>query len=142
MTGRTKDAVGCVITDDQGRVLLVHQTYGPRKWALPGGVVEDGEAAWSAVIREVHEELGLVVEPALRGLYHLAHRDAYIFVFVAHRVTGHPVPDGAEIDRFDFFAMDSLPAPLSTFTRERIVDAVSAAPGVLMRTQRIEDYRV
>ncbi|MEA2673920.1 MAG: hypothetical protein QOI92_1112, partial [Chloroflexota bacterium] len=35
-------AVGaaCAIFDDQGRVLLVHHTYGRLNWEIPGGLVE------------------------------------------------------------------------------------------------------
>ncbi len=142
MTGRTRDAAGCVIRDAQGRLLLVHQAYGPKKWTLPGGVVEDGESAWAAVVREVREELGIEVRPTLRGLYHLAHRDAYVFIFTGELVAGAPHPDGSEIAECGYFPPDGLPVPLSTFTRERIADAVSTATGVIMKTQHIRDYRV
>ncbi|MEV7796560.1 NUDIX hydrolase [Streptomyces sp. NPDC087512] len=49
-----------VITDEVGRVLLVHPTY--RKdgsWLLPGGVVEPGEHPHITCRREITEELGL-----------------------------------------------------------------------------------
>ncbi|MFJ5292856.1 NUDIX domain-containing protein [Streptomyces sp. NPDC088348] len=49
-----------IITDQVGRVLLVHPTY--RKddsWLLPGGVVEPGEHPHLACLREITEELGL-----------------------------------------------------------------------------------
>ncbi|WP_075779862.1 NUDIX hydrolase, partial [Streptomyces acidiscabies] len=49
-----------IITDESGRVLLVHPTY--RKdgsWLLPGGVVEPGEHPHVTCRREITEELGL-----------------------------------------------------------------------------------
>ncbi|MFD4479503.1 NUDIX domain-containing protein [Streptomyces sp. NPDC058471] len=49
-----------IVTDQVGRVLLVHPTY--RKddsWLLPGGVVEPGEHPHVACRREITEELGL-----------------------------------------------------------------------------------
>ncbi|MFH9612934.1 NUDIX domain-containing protein [Streptomyces pratensis] len=49
-----------IITDEVGRVLLVHPTY--RKddsWLLPGGVVEPGEHPHVTCRREITEELGL-----------------------------------------------------------------------------------
>ncbi|MFB7652967.1 MULTISPECIES: NUDIX domain-containing protein [unclassified Streptomyces] len=49
-----------IITDEVGRVLLVHPTY--RKddsWLLPGGVVEPGEHPHITCRREITEELGL-----------------------------------------------------------------------------------
>ncbi|MEO6504588.1 MAG: NUDIX domain-containing protein [Terrimesophilobacter sp.] len=56
-------AVGAVITDSQGRVLLVLRGNDPQKdrWSLPGGSVEPGEALIDAVEREVLEETGLHV---------------------------------------------------------------------------------
>ena len=56
--------VGAVVVDG-GRVLLVRRGTEPLKgeWSLPGGLVEVGEPLSVAVIREVREETGLIVEP-------------------------------------------------------------------------------
>ncbi|MER6723470.1 NUDIX hydrolase [Streptomyces halstedii] len=49
-----------VITDEVGRVLLVHPTYRQDdSWLLPGGVVESGEHPHVTCRREITEELGL-----------------------------------------------------------------------------------
>lgn len=55
--------VGAVITDPDGRFLLVKRANAPAKgtWSLPGGRVEDGESDEQAVVREVAEETGLDV---------------------------------------------------------------------------------
>jgi ADP-ribose pyrophosphatase YjhB (NUDIX family) len=57
--------VGAVITDDTGRLLLVKRGHEPEagRWSLPGGRVKPGESDWHALVREVHEETGLRVEP-------------------------------------------------------------------------------
>jgi 8-oxo-dGTP diphosphatase len=51
-------AVGAVVVDPAGRVLLVLRGRPPRAgaWTLPGGRVEPGETLAQAVVREVHEE--------------------------------------------------------------------------------------
>lgn len=49
-----------VLRDRDDRVLLCELVYKP-DWDLPGGVVEPGESPRDAVVREVHEELGLDV---------------------------------------------------------------------------------
>ncbi len=56
--------VGAVIVDE-GRVLLVRRGTEPLKghWSLPGGLLELGEGLLDAVVREVREETGLIVEP-------------------------------------------------------------------------------
>jgi 8-oxo-dGTP diphosphatase len=58
--------VGAIITDDAGRLLLVQRGHEPEagRWSLPGGRVKPGESDAQAVVREVHEETGLWVEPA------------------------------------------------------------------------------
>ncbi|MER7937707.1 MULTISPECIES: NUDIX hydrolase [unclassified Streptomyces] len=49
-----------IITDEAGRILLVHPTYREDdSWLLPGGVVEPGEHPHVTCRREITEELGL-----------------------------------------------------------------------------------
>ena len=57
-------AVGAVVVDDQGRVLLVLRGHEPEpgRWTIPGGKVEQGESLAQALVREVREETGLDVE--------------------------------------------------------------------------------
>lgn len=47
-----------VVTDEQGRLLLVHKTEN-HLWALPGGGVDVGESVAQAAVREVEEETGM-----------------------------------------------------------------------------------
>jgi len=56
--------VGAVVVN-RGRVLLVQRGTEPAKgkWSLPGGLIEVGELLSDAIVREVREETGLVVEP-------------------------------------------------------------------------------
>ncbi|RJK94823.1 NUDIX domain-containing protein [Vallicoccus soli] len=55
--------VGLLVED--GRVLLALRSRArrahPGRWALPGGHVEPGEAPGAALVRELHEELGITV---------------------------------------------------------------------------------
>jgi 8-oxo-dGTP diphosphatase len=56
--------VGGVVVRD-GRALLVRRGKPPLygRWTVPGGTVELGETLEEAVVREIHEETGLRVEP-------------------------------------------------------------------------------
>jgi 8-oxo-dGTP diphosphatase len=56
-------AVGAVVFDSQGRLLLIRRGKPPRygSWSLPGGRIRPGESARAAVEREVLEETGLIV---------------------------------------------------------------------------------
>lgn len=59
---RKRMGAAVLFHDDAGRVLLVAPTY-KEDWLLPGGAVEAGESPYEAAVREVEEELGLVVRP-------------------------------------------------------------------------------
>ncbi|WP_371155743.1 (deoxy)nucleoside triphosphate pyrophosphohydrolase [Jannaschia sp. 2305UL9-9] len=50
------------LIDPEGRVLLAQRPEGKSMaglWEFPGGKVEDGETPEAALIRELHEELGI-----------------------------------------------------------------------------------
>jgi ADP-ribose pyrophosphatase YjhB (NUDIX family) len=57
--------VGAIISDRDGRLLLVKRGHDPGRglWSIPGGRVEDGESDADALVREVREETGLIVMP-------------------------------------------------------------------------------
>jgi mutator protein MutT len=54
-------AVGAVVVDPDGRILLVRRGRAPAAgtWTLPGGRVEAGESPEAAIVRELHEETAL-----------------------------------------------------------------------------------
>jgi 8-oxo-dGTP diphosphatase len=57
----------CALVDPDGRVLIAQRPPGKAMaglWELPGGKVEDGERPEDALIRELEEELGIVVNEA------------------------------------------------------------------------------
>ena len=61
MSGRPQVAVGAILTDAEGRVLLIKRGHQPNqgKWSVPGGRVESGEKLEQALLRELHAETGL-----------------------------------------------------------------------------------
>ncbi len=89
----------CALFND-GQVLLVRHTYGPREWELPGGGLRRGEDALSGVRREVREELGIEIGAARSlGTGHgegrfAASQVSYFSAEVPNRVV---VPDPVEI---------------------------------------------
>ena len=96
MSGRRIECVGAVVTDPDGRLLLVLRGREPGAglWSIPGGKVEPGESLVEAVRREVVEEtaldvavgeyVGTVERPALDG-----------DVFVIHDYRAAPAPGAA-----------------------------------------------
>ncbi len=57
-------AVTAIVYDDAGRVLLIERGRPPGVglWSVPGGRLELGEPIAAAVVREVAEETGLIIE--------------------------------------------------------------------------------
>ncbi len=131
------------IFDHQGRVLLVHQTYGQRVWSFPGGRAESGEAPWSAAIREVKEETGLDVEIVrLASVYYFSDRDGLGFHFLCRVVGGALQVDGREISEAAFFDPEHLPVPMMQPGRQRLVDILANCDQPFLRVyDRVETIR-
>ena len=67
----------CALIDADGRVLLAQRPEGKPMaglWEFPGGKVEAGERPEETLIRELREELGIIVrEPCLAPLTFASH---------------------------------------------------------------------
>jgi ADP-ribose pyrophosphatase YjhB (NUDIX family) len=61
----SEPTVGALVTDDEGRLLLVRRARDPYggTWDVPGGFLDEGEAPLDALRRELREETGLEIEP-------------------------------------------------------------------------------
>lgn len=113
----------------EGKIMLVRHTY-VGGWQLPGGGVELGEDAETAMTREVREEAAILIgaPPRLHGVFHnraVSGRD-HVLVYVVDRfdVLGPKVPD-REIAEARFFPLDDLPAATTPGTRRRLHEIAS-----------------
>src|SRR5271168_365189 len=82
MAVRRIPCVGAVITDRDGRLLLIKRGHAPGAglWSLPGGRIEPGETDAEALVREMREETGLLVEAgALIGAVRRSAGDGDVF---------------------------------------------------------------
>lgn len=113
-----------VLIEREGRVLLGQRGEGtrePGKWSFPAGFVDRGEVVEAAAIREVREEVGLVIELGdLFGLYSEEGEDVVLAVFAAARAEGEPVA-AEDLVAVGWFAADDLPELAFDHDR-RIID--------------------
>jgi ADP-ribose pyrophosphatase YjhB (NUDIX family) len=126
-------AAGALITDPDGRVLLVKPNY-RELWSPPGGICEFGEPPQAGCRREVAEEIGLAV-PVGRLLltdwgrpFGDRARPMMHFIF-----DGGTLADGSgitvqeeELDGFRFTATTELPDYLPSYGLARVTAAISA----------------
>ncbi|MBV9386425.1 MAG: NUDIX domain-containing protein [Chroococcidiopsidaceae cyanobacterium CP_BM_ER_R8_30] len=125
-------SVFAIIRDDAGRVLLSRRT--DNGWFnLPGGKVEPGESVVEALIREVWEETGLIVQvDGLIGLYTKRKKLGFTVTFGARIVAGRLRPSD-EADRHEWVAPSRL-NQLKVLPRhlERTHDALRNASSVIL----------
>jgi 8-oxo-dGTP diphosphatase len=117
MSDRTRDirnttgVGGLVVRGDE--VLVVRMTYGPSqgRYMLPGGLLDPGETADAAVVREVREETGIDARPrgiiGVRSRYTERGTDTYL-IWQMDYLSGDPNGDGREIEHARFMTFDEI----------------------------------
>lgn len=134
--GRPQVAVGAVLLDGEGRVLLIQRGQMPAqgRWTIPGGRVEFGETLAVALLRELRAETGLSgrVGPLCEVFEYLDAR--YHYVILDYLVTEPSGELRAGEDAADarFFTLDeiaALPTTDGLLAVLRRAIARAAAPG-------------
>jgi 8-oxo-dGTP pyrophosphatase MutT (NUDIX family) len=139
--------IGCgAIVEDRDRRLLLQRRRDSGLWAIPGGLVEPGEAIVETVRREVLEETGRRLgELALFGVY--SGPEGYAGypngdkVFSVQLVLRTVLPDprlrptAEEALDHRFFARADFPTPEEMHRHQRriLADWLSEAPGPFLR---------
>lgn len=109
----------CVVSDGDGRVLLVRRGNEPFKgcWALPGGFMEMDETIEQCVVRELREETGLhatVEMLRLVGVFSVPGRDPRGRTVTAAYALSLPdavskAKAGDDAAALDWFPLSALP---------------------------------
>ena len=112
-----------VAIDSAGRVLLVKHTY-LHGWWLPGGGVERGQTCEDALIRELREEAGLIIEgrPALISVHSNERffRGDHVLVYRIDRFSLTDRTSHGEIEAIGWFDPAALPEDTHRATRARL----------------------
>ncbi len=95
-----RGAIG--ILERPNEVLLIRRASNIPKggrWCFPGGHLERGETSRHAVIRELHEELGLIVQPVSRlGLIRVEDSGHVLAVWRVIQISGSLIAAPHEIE--------------------------------------------
>ena len=103
---------GAVVRD--GRLLLVHHTYGAKKWQIPGGYAKFHECVHESVVREVYEETGIRAQ--VDGMLGIRHRvnerdnSTYLIFKMTPLDLHDPIPDDREVDGARYFTLSEIEA--------------------------------
>lgn len=103
--------VRCIVVNN-GRILLIKNTYNNRGWDLPGGGVHRQERLDLAAKREVFEETGIRLSE-VRQIAQFENREEYkqdqVNVFVGFTEEEELNIDPGEIAAAQWFALEQLP---------------------------------
>ena len=117
-----KVAVGAVVGDDQGRLLLI-QRSDSGMWLYPTGWADVGYSASEVAVKEVREETGIICEvvrpigivDGLRAGF--SRVPLYSLVFLCRAVGGELAHHPQECLDVGWFTRDDLPSPIIGFDR-------------------------
>lgn len=116
-----------VAVDADGKVLLVRHTY-LHGWWLPGGGVERGQACEEALVREMREEAGVIVEgrPVLVSVHSNERffRGDHVLVYRIDRFSLTERTSHGEIAEIGWFDPASLPEDTHRATRTRLAEGL------------------
>lgn len=132
-----KVAVGVLVHDGAGRLLLVKRNHDPAAgaWAFPSGYVDAGEVLEEAAVREVWEETG--VDVRLDRLLGAWSEPGETVVFLAYAGThvGGVATAGPEAEEVRWFEISALP-PLAFTHDDEIIQACHHGAGAPVQHHR------
>jgi ADP-ribose pyrophosphatase YjhB (NUDIX family) len=122
--GRTEGA-HVLVTDREGRVLVVRTTYLGPGWMLPGGRVERSETPHQAAVREAREETGIDVTVDRLVLVDAHRRRNVSFVYIGRPVGGELAPQFGEIAEVGWLDREEIAA--TSWRLHRLLERIAAA---------------
>ena len=112
---------GAVIFNDRRQVLLLkHRFRAGSGWGLPGGFLERGEQPIEALRRELREEIGLEVDDVEVFAARSFSKPKQVEVLFRARANAEVKSLTIEVERAEWFGLDSLPEGLPRDQRDYI----------------------
>jgi len=117
---RPKTSGAKCVVEHNGKILLIRNNYGKKKWNLPGGGIRKNEDPKNAIKREVKEETGLDIYD-IKFLGDFVSEVEYIkdrvYCFSAKTNTDKLNLHKYEIIEGDWFSLQDIPEPLGIVAR-------------------------
>ncbi|HYT10487.1 MAG TPA: NUDIX hydrolase [Mycobacteriales bacterium] len=135
-------ATAAIISDPEGRILLVQHASGQRRWGLPGARLGPAELPVEAIVREVRRETGLETRVVdLLGLYHLSGGldgdeeelpDVLTYAFRCEMITDEAVLNGrGRICDLGWYTPVDVPNPVTVTAHAALDDCGAGRAGVV-----------
>jgi len=124
MHARFTVTAGALIFNDAGEVLLLkHRFRAGSGWGLPGGFLEAGEQPVDALRRELREEIGLEVHDVELFSVRSFKRPKQVEILFRCRANGSIAPRTMEVEKGEWFSLQSLPDGLPRDQRRLVEEA-------------------
>lgn len=143
MDTRIHVAVGVIYNLNKDKVLITKRTAKQHLaglWEFPGGKAEKDEDAFSALSRELYEELGIVVESAKRFttvLYDYPDKNVFLDVWKVHEWSGKPT--SREDQELSWSSIDSLKSYKFPEANQHIIQSLSLSKVYLISQESYDD---
>lgn len=126
-------AIAIILTTDRQEVLLIKRRDVP-VWVLPGGGIDDNEAADTAAIREALEETGMkvTIERAVAEYSPINRLASHTYTFECRALQGE-LTLGDETRDIGFFSIHKLPEPFFFIHRDWLNDALRQEPTLIQK---------
>jgi NAD+ diphosphatase len=131
---RTDNAVIMQVTDGENILLHRQPSWPAGMWSVLAGFVEPGETLEQAVVRETHEETGIIVDDIrYAGSQPWPFPASLMVGFTARAIGGQLCPDPHELEDARWFSRADIAAHFSDAHRNSNAGPYLARPGSIAR---------
>lgn len=123
--------IALIFNSDKTQVLLIKRRDVP-VWVFPGGGIDSEESPEAAVVRECHEETGLLVETVRKiGEYTPINRLSNLTHVFECKAVGGSLSTGSETRDIRFYALGNMPETFFIVHQDWLKDGLKQDPEII-----------